>query len=355
MNERVTLRDLARITGVHFTTVGLALRNDARISAATAAKVQAAARQYGYTEDAMLSALSTYRHRNSHRFASVIAYITTYDPDEMLKTNVTERTLVEAATAFASSRNFQLELFQINAPEMTAERMSKLLWARNIQGVILSPKLPEAGPMENLAWEHFSTVAIGYSITDLNVHRVCAHQAHNTRLCISKLRERGYRRVGLIMGREVYERSRGHVLGAYLSEQCLHPEAERVSPLFLPLAEITRPRIQHWLRDQRIDALALSSQPLEITAMLAELGYSVPGEIGVALVSRFGKTDHIAGVDERMQALGEAAVDAVINLISHNERGLPEYPRYSLVEGRWIERATVRAMPAILEPIRQAS
>jgi len=67
MNERVTLRDLARITGVHFTTVGLALRNDARISPATAAKVQPAAREHGYTEDAMLSALSTYRHRNTHR------------------------------------------------------------------------------------------------------------------------------------------------------------------------------------------------------------------------------------------------------------------------------------------------
>lgn len=355
MNERVTLRDLARITGVHFTTVGLALRHDSRISPATAAKVQAAARQYGYTEDAMLSALSAYRHRNSHRFGGVIAYLTTYCPEETLKTNVTERMLIGAATAYAQSRNFNLELFQINAREMTPERMSKLLWARNIQGVILSPRLPEPGPMENLEWKYFSTVAIGFSVTNLNVHRVCANQAHNTRLCIAKLRERGYRRIGLVMAREVYERSRGLVLGAYLSEQALQPAANQVAPLFLPAAEITRARVQNWLREQRVEAVALSSQPLELCAFLDELGYRIPDDIGVALVARYGQTDHIAGVDERMQALGEAAVDAVINLISHNERGLAEYPRCSFVEGYWVERPSVCALPFVDEPVRRAS
>ncbi len=355
MNARVTLRDLARITGVHFTTVGLALRNDARISASTAARIQAAARAHGYIEDAMLSALSTYRHRNSHRFAGVIAYITTYCPEEMLKTNVTERLMVEAATAHALSRNFQIELFQITAPEMTAERMSRLLWARKIQGIILAPKLPEPGPMENLAWHNFSTVAIGYSVTDLNVHRVCTHGAHNTQLCLAKLRERGYRRIGFILAREIYERSRGNVIGAYLAEQCLQPATDRLAPLFLNIAEITKPRLQQWMREQRPDALVLSSQPLEIYAMLGELGYSIPRDLGVALVARYGKTDHIAGIDERVQSLGEAAVDEVISLIGHNERGLPEYPRYSLVEGRWVDRPTIRAMPAVLEPIQRAS
>ena len=344
MNERVTLRDLARVTGVHFTTVGLALRNDSRISAATAAKVQAAARQFGYTEDAMLSALSTYRHRHSQRFAGVIAYITTYRPEEMLKSNITERLLVESATAYAYSRNFNFESFQINAADMTAERMSKLLWARKIQGVILSPRLPEPGPMEDLDWGMFSTVAIGYSITNLKVHRICANQAHNTRLCVAKLRERGYRRVGLIMTQEIYERSRGHVLGAYLAEQYLQPAADRVEPLFVPAAELTKARVHQWLREQEVDCVALTSMPLEICAFIRELGYSVPLDLGLGIVSRFGKTDHIAGVDERMQALGEAAVDAVIALISHNERGLPEYPRYSLVEGRWVERSTVRSL-----------
>jgi DNA-binding LacI/PurR family transcriptional regulator len=238
---------------------------------------------------------------------------------------------------------------------MTPERMSKFLWARNIQGVILSPRLPDPGPMEDLEWKHFSTVAIGFSIMNLNVHRVCTNQAHNTRLCLSQLRGRGYQRIGLVMAREVYQRSRGLVLGAYLSEQALLPASDRVEPLFLPSAEITRARLQHWLREQRVEAVALTSQPLEMCAFLDQLGYRIPHDIGVALVARYGQTDHIAGVDERMQALGETAVDAVINLISRNERGLVEFPRYSFVEGCWVERPSICAQPFVDEPIRRAS
>jgi DNA-binding LacI/PurR family transcriptional regulator len=350
VNKRVTLRDLAQATGMHFTTVGLALRQDPRISAATVSKVQSAARRLGYTQDAMLSALSTYRHRHSHRFAGVIAYIITYRPDETLKTNITERLLVEAATAHAHSRNFNFESFQINAADMTAPRMSKLLRARNIQGVILSPRLPSPGAMDDLEWDYFSTVAVGYSITNLKVHRVCANQAHNTRLCVAEMRERGYRRIGMVLQREIYERSRGQVLGAYLSEQSLQPAANQVVPLFLPGEEITKARFHQWMREQQVDGVVLTGMPLEICEYIKELGYDVPNKVGVGIVSRFGRTDHIAGVDERMQALGEAAVDAVIALISRNERGLPEYPRSSLVEGRWIERGTVRPPPNAKKP-----
>ncbi len=340
MEKRVTLRDLAKATGVHFTTVGLALRCDPRVSAATVARVQAVALRLGYTQDAMLSALSTYRHRHSHRLAGVIAYIVTYRPEEI---NVTESQLLGAATAHARTRNFHLEPFQIHAKDMTAVRMTKLLRARGIQGIILPPRLPAPGPMEDLEWNYFSPIAVGYSITSPNLHRVCANQAHNTRLCVTQLRERGYRRVGLILPRELYERSRGHVLGAYMAEQCLQPAAHQVSPLFAPHAEITKARVHQWLRAERIEAIALTGMPLEILGWVQELGYKVPDDIGLAMVSRFGKTDHIAGIDERLQSLGEAAVDAVIAMISHNERGLPAYPRHLLLEGRWVERPTVRA------------
>lgn len=347
MDKRVTLRDLAQATGVHFTTVGLALRHDPRVRPETIAKVEAAARALGYTQDAMLSALSAYRHRHSHRLAGVIAYLVTYQPGEMLKTNVTERRLVEAATAHARSRNFNLESFQIHAPDMTPARLSRMLHARGIQGVIVPPRLPAPGPMEALDWSAFSTIAVGYSVTSPNLHRVCANQAHNTRLAIAKLRERGYRRVGLILPTELFERSRGHVLGAYMAEQCLHPATDRVNPLFVPQAELNAARLHQWLRAERVDAIALTGMPGEIHDWATGLGYKIPDELGLALVSRYGRTDHIAGVDERMEAIGQAAVDAVIGLISNNERGLPEYPRHLLVEGHWVERPTVRPAPTV--------
>ena len=65
-------------------------------------------------------------------------------------------------------------------------------------------------------------------------------------------------------------------------------------------------------------------------------------EMGIALISRFGQSDHIAGIDEQNDLLGVAAGKCLVSLLQHNELGLPEYPVYTMVEGRWVDRPTVR-------------
>ncbi len=343
IEQRVTLRDIAKVAGLHFTTVGLALRNDPRINRATTARIQQVARQLGYSHDAMLSALSTYRHRKSQRLAGVIAYLITYDPAETLKVNTRERATVEAATAYAQSQGFALESFRINTPGMTAPRLSRMLRARGIQGLIFAPRLPMPGPVPELEWQYFSPVAIGYSITGLGVHRACPHQAHNMQLCLRELRRRGYRRTGLIIPPHVNERTRGNVLGAYLAHQLQQVPAERTAPLFEE--DVTKARLGAWLRTERIDSVILTAFPTQHDAWIRALGYDDTATMGITVLSRAGDTDHLAGIDEQMSLLGEAAANFATSLLRHNERGLPEYPRYSLVEGRWVDRPSVRAVP----------
>ena len=343
MEKRVSLRDIAERAHVHFTTVGLALRNDPRVTPATAGRIMAVARELGYTHDAMLSALSAYRHRNAHRHAGVIGCIVTYPPEE-LKTNVTERQLLEGITRYAHAQGFGVESFQINAPDMTPARLNRMLLTRGINGLILTPRLPEPGHIPDLEWEHFSTVAVGYSITDLRVHRACVNHAHNIRLAMRKLSEHGYRRVGLVLPYGIYERSLGIVPGTYLSEQFLLPPKERVTPLIDHT--ITKASLGRWLRSQRIDCVMLSAFPLEMLGWIRELGYRVPEDLGVCLGQLYGKTEGLAGIDNQMDLLGEAAASFVVSLMQQNERGLPAYPRSISVEGRWVEQATVRALPA---------
>jgi len=341
---RATLRDIAKITGVHFTTVGLALRRDPRLSPATIAKVKAAAEKLGYAHDPMLSALSSYRHHKSRKFAGVLAFLITYDL-KTLKSRDTERITFDAASARAQSQNFALEAFQIDSPGMTPARMSRMLRARGIQGLILSPRLPGPGPIPDLDWKHFSTVALGFSITNLNVHRVCTYHAHNMQLCLAQLRARGYRRTGLILPRDIYLRSRGAVLGAYAGEQAMLPPDEQVTPLVAHAAEITKASVATWVREQRVDSIILSSMPLEILEFLRQLGHRVPEDLGIALISRFLNNVEIAGIDEQMTLLGQGAVDAVIAMMGRHEKGLPAYPRYTLIEGSWADGPTVRALP----------
>jgi len=339
---------------VHFTTAGLALRNDPRIKPDTIAKVQAIAHKLGYTRDAMLSALTTYRHSSLHHFSGVIAHISTYDTVEMsLPRNVTAQKLTVAATACALAQGFGFESFQINAPGMTGMQLSRILRARGIQGVMLSPRLPVPGPMADLEWEYFSTVAVGYSITNLRVHRACVHHAYNIRLCLHTLRARGYRRIGLVMQYDVFERNFGIGPGSFYAEQCLLPETDRVTPLIVH--EVNKAAVSKYLRDQRIDCVILTDHPLEIQAWIKELKYEVPDEMGICLACRYGMTDGIAGIDEQMDLLGEAAVNVLVSMLQHNEKGLPLSPHYTLVEGVWVERPTVRPLPAGCFPTASAA
>lgn len=339
MENRVSLRDIARRAKAHFTTVGLALRHDPRVAPATAARILAVAQELGYRQDAMLSALSTYRHRNIKRHAGVIGFIVTYSPEEG-RTNATENQFIAGATRYASERGFVLESFQLNAPGMTPERLSHLLRARGIQGLILTPRLPLPGPMPDLEWEHFSPVAVGYSITGLHIHRVCVHHAYNIRLAIKKLRERGYRRIGLVLPYEIFERSLGIVPGTFLAEQYLLPPADRVTPLIAQT--VTKATLSRWLRTQRVDCVILTAYWVEMLAWIKELRYRVPQDLGVCLGQLFGQSENLAGIDNQMGLLGEASASFVISMLEHNERGLPVYPRSISVEGCWVERATVR-------------
>lgn len=340
MEKRVTLRDIAKVTGLHFTTVGLALRRSPRINATTAAMVQAAAQRLGYQQDAMLSALSTYRHHQTRKPAGVLAYITTYPPAEV-KTNLMEQQMIAAASARARALGFAIELFQINAPGMSAARLSRILHTRGIQGVMLAPLVPLPGPMPDLDWANFSAIAVGYSIANLRIHRTCAHYAHNIRMAMRILRERGYRRIGLIVQYEIFERSMGIVPGTYLAQQYLLPPEDRVIPLITP--KLTRASLRRWLQQQRVDCIMLSMNPQEMLGWLGELDCVVPDQIGVCHTALLEAKDGIAGIDNQVGLLGEAAVNAVVAMLQQNERGLPVHPHTTNIEGRWIEGTTVRS------------
>jgi len=340
MEKYVTLRDIAKLAGVHFTTVGLALRNDPHVNAETAAKVQAVARRVGYTHNAMLSALSSYRRGQGRRFAGVLAYVLNYDPARY-EDNLAESTLARAVADYAKSQSFSLEAFQVSDTGLTGTQLSRVLRARGIQGVLLSPRLPVPGPIPDLDWQDFSTVAVGYSITNVAAHRVCIHHAYNMRLCLRKLRERGYQRIGLIVKQDFSKRSLGVMLGSYLAEQYVQPAKHKVQPLYA--VELSQKVVGQWLKSQRVDCVVLPGASLEVCDWIRQLGYQVPGDVGLALISRFGKSDHIAGIDEQNDLLGVAAGKCLVSLLQHNERGLPEFPLYTMIEGRWVDRPTVRA------------
>jgi LacI family transcriptional regulator len=335
------LRDIARAAGVHFTTVSLALRNHPRLPRPTCERVQRLAREMGYVPDPMLASLATYRKGlRPVEYQATLAWVTAFPERDRWGQIDIFREQYTGATRRAEELGYKLDHFWLAEPGMTPARATQILRTRNITGLVIAP-LPRAGGVVALDWEHFSSVAIGYSLASPALHLVCAHQYRCIRLALHELAARGYRRVGLVVLRASNDRVDHNWLAGYLVEQFDLPEAEQLRPLLLPAWDPEA--FVRWLRREKPDAI-ISKLP-ETLPTLRSLGIAVPGEIGLAYLSDTHPGDEHSGVDENPRQVGAAAVDFVVAQIHRNERGVPALPRRLLIDGVWVEGATVRPRP----------
>ena len=338
MFHHPTLRDVARESGFHFTTVGLALRGDPRILPATADSIRKAAQKIGYAPDAMLSALSAYRHTKRDRFVGAIGYLHTFELPHDYETDQRARVMFGGATARARELGFKLEPISIRGSGLTGPRLNGILKARGIRGLILPPLFPHPGHFMELDWAQFVTVAIGYSILTPQSHRTAFNQAASMKLLLRELRRLNYRRIGLQLYQEIDARTNGNFLGAYLADQLRQPATDSLPPLFT--TDLSPESLRAWIGVHRPDCIITASPGT--VALVRSLGFKVPEDIGLAILSRDTVDSPIAGIDEQAPLLGASAVDFVVSLLQTNQHGLPAYPRIVLVEGRWVWAPTVR-------------
>lgn len=340
--RRITLRDIARRAGVHFTTVSLALRNHPRLPAATCAKVQAVARELGYVPDPMLASLSSYR--TSIRpvgYHATLAWVTSFlEKDGWKKIEIFAENRAGAAER-AEALGYKLEDFWLREPGLNAARATQILRARNINGLIVAP-LPEPQGELELDWALFSAVGIGYSLTRPNLHTVSPHQYRCIRLALHEAERRGHRRPGMVMLRSSDDRVDHKWLAGYLVVEHDKPAPERVPPLLLDAWDDKV--FAAWFAKHRPDAV-ITKCP-EAWRALRAARVAVPRDAGLALVSAAHPGEQVSGVDENPRLVGAAAVDFVVGMLHRNERGVPAVPHRLLIEGTWVEGRTLRAAPA---------
>jgi len=84
-----------------------------------------------------------------------------------------------------------------------------------------------------------------------------------------------------------------------------------------------------------------------VVAPLRDVGQAleVPcDDLDLATFSWWSIFPEIAGIRHPFEALGSNAVDMVVAQVHRNERGIPERPKTMLVEGDWIEGASLRSL-----------
>jgi DNA-binding LacI/PurR family transcriptional regulator len=237
----------------------------------------------------------------------------------------------------------KLEAFHPKAQGISGARLTKMLRARGIEGVILGSS-PRASAHATLDWPQFTIVAQGLSLLRPQVSRVAGDYAYNIRLTMHHLRRLGYKRIGFHLGAAEDLRCDQLWSGGFLAYQLRMPQEECI-PLQIDQktdVEAGRPALREWIRTWRPDVIITAGS--YIVEWLRSAGYDVPGDIAVASMSlsRNSPLEHPAlqgmgGLDQGFGRQGGVALDMLLSQMVTNQKGLPTERKRIFIQGEWID------------------
>ncbi len=351
--HRVTLAEIAARAGVHVTTVSLAIRNHPRLPEATRKRIQDLAKKMGYTPDPLLRALIAYRGKvMTRRNPPTLAYVTNWATRWGWK-NVTAHPQFHAgAEAAARALGYNLEHFWMREPGLTQARLSRILYSRGINGMIIASHGREMGDAIQFDWSKYSAVKIDYFPHEPALHNVTNNQCDAARLAVKKAVSLGYRRIGFVMHRG-WDHAVDHMWTAgYLCEQQTLPVRDQIPAHLFPAP---RP-VDLWLNEEKavhtVDTELLArwierhkpdvilSKTSFVAPALEKLGLRIPRDIAFVDLFLEDFTGAQAGVRQNHEAVGARAVELLTTLLQHNKFGIPESSTTTFVKGSWYDGAS---------------
>jgi len=345
--RQITLRDIAGKTGVSVMTVSRALRNHPALCPETRARILQMAERLGYRPNPMVSALMRYRRtRQPAPTELTLAFITGFETREGWREPPTNREFFEGAAARAHHHGFHLEEFWLREPRMTAQRLSQILYTRNVLGLLIAP-LPVPQGHLRLHWDKFSAVALGHSLAWPALNRVVDQQFQSIRLGWHHLKKLGYRRPGLALRASSDQGVQHHWTGGFLVEQQTLPASERVPVFVVPDREWQEAAFHQWVQAHHPEVILSPHE--EIPDWLRRLGLEVPHDVGFMHLNCPDTSGSYAGIYHNGREVGAAAVDLLVDMLHRNERGIPRLPKWILVEAAWCQGGTLRARKVGME------
>jgi DNA-binding LacI/PurR family transcriptional regulator len=269
-----------------------------------------------------------------------IAYVTNWNTRWGWREVTAHPDFFAGADSRARELGFELEHFWMREPGLTHGRLSRILEARGIQGVIIASHVREIDDELHFDWTHFSAVKIDYFPHEPQLHLVTNDQLQIARLATQQVIERGYRRVAFVMdeGWDITV-ERLWSAGFLWEQQTLDPE-DRIPPFMIP----RHGDVADWLEQQRPDVIVSKAE--FVMPALGKLGWRVPRDVGFVdlfLQERNGKQ---AGVWQNHAEVGGLAVEILAGQLQQNKHGIPDIPTRTLVEGTWVDGASIRSARA---------
>jgi len=322
-------------------TISRVLRGLPGHSAETCRRVHEAAERLGYCGSPLVSAwMNQIRRGNPVRRQATVGLLNCLEDESQF----TELPFFQRVLAGIRERGermgFGFDRFWLPGSKRSPASLREVLRARGIHGVIALPASPGVEVSRYLELQGLAVVALGFSHLDLSVDRVAPQQFQGASLVVAELLERGYRRIGFAMRAQDDRRSGGRWSGGFAA--ALRYEELSAAELFTP-ERLDPATLADWLRATRPEVVVgLGAETLD---RIRRAGFSVPEDFAYAALDADGAKG-MAGLDQRHNALGAAAVDTLASNLFEQRTGLLDLPRHIMVHGRWREGATVPPSPS---------
>lgn len=334
-DRRPTLRSLAREAGVSVAAFSLALRQSPEIGAKTRARLQRLAKRRGYQPDPTIAKLMQHlRARADLRpHANICALRQIFPSEGSQKVNF--GTLMRDALARrARELGFAFEVMEVRA-DSDGPALERILLSRGVEGIVIMPMMGRCDLSGLVDWTRFSVVSVTSSVVAPRFHSVMPNHFDNILHAYGKLADGGFKRIGLAISKDWDERVRYRWTGGMAWQN----QFGKTQPVPVYLGEARGPAIadagfSEWIRDHSPDAVLLESID---GVLLEEALCKIPPRRRPKIIT-LNWPNKLAdgGIDQRVGEIGSVAIERLAGLISRGEKGAPERPNVTMVDGDWV-------------------
>jgi len=329
----ITQAAVAKALGLAQSTVSMALRNHPSISEARREEIKAAARNMGYHPNHTAASLARLKRKTERKGVHAsVAWFNSWAKPERLRQYREFDLYWQGAAAAANELGYRIEEYVVNEASLAAST-ERMLRARGVEGILLTPGELPAG-WNTFNWADFSVVRFSGPAhqTEAAFRSVTSNQLGNTLLAMTRMREKGYQRIGFV---GIEGRARLFGAGFYWGLREV-PEENRLPILLLPEGT-ERDWIaifENWLQQAKPDAILTDVSLLP--SLLEHSKRRFPQEIGMATLNILDCPID-AGIFPNPHEVGFTAMTMLASLIETHNRGIPKNPSQLLIDGTWVD------------------
>lgn len=342
--HRITIKDVAKAAGVHFTTVSLALRGHSSIPSSTRDYIRATADRLGYVPNPVFQAL-THFHLNGRVRADPprIGYVINHPLESGAVRYRHQSAFLEGARQQARVLGYDLGLISVGRGLHDSQWLEAHLRDQSITGLILASFEPHR-PTVAMDWRRYTVVKINSLHMEPHSPVVANDQRQDVRLAFRRMLALGYRRIGLAVGRADEDGTEHRHTAGYLIEQATVPTQDRIPALLFPyntnVEEVSR-LMGEWVRQHRVDAVLCNWSIPDV--LLRMSGLRVPDDVACACLCLLDSDERMAGICPNLEMVGAKAVSLLTTLLKSGEPGVPEYASRTYVRSHWQDGKTAPA------------